>query len=165
MSAGEELVPAEPRLMQLVNPASGEALELTASEEDLAAAFDAARELEGRLKEYRSIISLELLRRMDAEAKWTVPAGRFKAVGESPGKVEYDADKLLPVLAQLVKDGKITPGAAHDALERPKAPLKVKMRGVNALLKLGGEVKTAIEACADPVTKPRSVSVKLERPS
>lgn len=159
---GSELVPAAEAAV-VANPMTGEALELSASEEDLAAAFDAAKEMESRLKEYRGQISSELLRRMDAEATWTLRAGSYKMEGESPDRFDYDAEKLLPELTALVKAGKITPGAAHDALERPKAPLKAKKRGINALLKLGGEVKEAIERCKVPVEKSRSVSVKIER--
>lgn len=161
--SGGELVPAQ--AAPIANPMTGEALELTASEEDLAAAIDAAKEMEGRLREFKSAISDELLRRMDHEAKWTIRPGRYKVEGSAPPAPDYDAEKLLPVLTRLVREKLITPGAAHDALERPKAPLKVKRRGINALLKLGGEVAAALAECQVEVTKPRSVSVKIERPS
>src|SRR3954469_22661434 len=75
----------------VLHPRTGEVLALAQSPTDVLAEWlHAVRELEADLRSAKSMVAFELHQRMDAEAQWTVTAGPWKVVGESPNRVEYD---------------------------------------------------------------------------
>ena len=146
------------------HPLTGEAIELTADTDMLAHWVDQLRELERQAKEARDLIGLELLRRMDAKASWTLRAGDFKITAPSPApKVEWDVDQLRATLADL-RDQGLDEDAIDAALE-VVVTYKPRASGLNALKKLGGEVAERIAACGTEVEPQRRVSVKPERSS
>lgn len=145
------------------HPRTGEALDLTADTETLAAWIDELREYESRSKEIRERIGAELVRRMDQSAKWTIHANGFKVTAPSPApKVQWDAEALRPVLLELVFEGLISEEASDAALEVVLS-YKAKPAGLNALLKLGGPVAERLSECRSEVEPVRRVSVKSDR--
>jgi hypothetical protein len=143
----------------LLDPATGETLALDAPTERLAQWLDETRDLEQRIRSAKRVAYDELLRRMDARASWTVREGGYELTAPSPGRVEYDPAALYEALHDCVAAGMIEEGAAEAALEAV-VTYKPKARGIQALLKLGGPVRDAINACAHPVEAPRNVRVK-----
>lgn len=140
-------------------PATGEAVALDGPTEDLAAHMADIRQLESELREAKALIANEVMQRMDRDALWTQRVGPWEVKGESPERVEYDPEALSKTLDDLLEMGAISLGAADAALEEVTT-YKPRVRGLNALIKLGGEVKERIEACQRPVDKPRRLSVK-----
>jgi hypothetical protein len=69
--------------------------------------------------------------------------------------VEWDADRLARVLAQMVIDGRVPREAAELAVV---AEPKVKQAGLNALLKRP-DLKEELEECGVPSDAPRNVKL------
>lgn len=149
--------------VELVNPSTGELLSLRdAQSGQLAEFIEAVREWEANARLAKAVVSGELHRRMDAEAKWTLRDGPYEIVGQSPNRVEYDVERLRTTLKELVEGEQITLEAAQAALKR-EVTFKPAKRGIDALLKLGGDVKKRIEACGHPPTRGRTVKLSKGR--
>lgn len=139
----------------VVVPGTGEAIALNAPSEALAQALDEVRELERELRVAKQAVGAELLRRMDTQAKWTMRTDNYEVRGESPApRTEYDVEQLMEVLDGLVNEGLLSSTAAS-AATTTTVSYRVSQRGVNALLKLGGEVAARIAACAQEVERVR----------
>lgn len=149
-----------PTLAVVVDPATGEAIELaTASTDTLAEFLANTRELESRFREQKRAASDEILGRMDREASWTARVGAWTLKGKSPAPVTvYDAQGLRETLDSFVDEGLVSVTAAGEAVE-VVTTLKVHARGVNALLKLGGRVAEAVRAHGSEQSPERTVSV------
>ena len=120
------------------------------------------RELERQAKEIRDTLGEELVRRMDAKAKWTLNLDGYKVSAPSPApKVEWDVTALRSTLAALRDQG--IDEDALDAAMDVVVTYKPRTAGLNALKKLGGLVAEQIEACAVEVEPVRRVTVKLDR--
>jgi hypothetical protein len=146
----------------VIHPATGEVVPLDGPTDMLASFLASTRELEGALREAKRAVSAELHARMDAEASWTLHVRSYTITGESPNRIEYDADKLHARLAELVADDLLAPRAAEQAVE-VVTTRKARARGINQLLKLGGAVADAIKTCQVPVERDRRISVKARR--
>lgn len=141
-------------------PATGEALDLSAPDEDLVVMFDHVRGLERQLKEAREVIAQELTLRMDKRAKWSFEASGYKVSVASPAmKEEWDLDALRATLADL-RDQGLDEDAIDAALD-VQVIYKPRAVGLNALRKLGGEVEERINSCRAQVEPVRRISVKL----
>lgn len=161
---GRELAKRPPAIdvagrVTLVHPDTGELVPIDAPDEQLADVLDAIRQWESVARAAKALISAELHARMDTNACWTRRAGRYEIKGQSPGGVEWDVDALSDALGNLVCDGLITAEASDAALERV-VTLKPRARGLNALLKIDGQVRDAVEACRVEVHKDRRISLK-----
>lgn len=142
----------------VVNPATGEALDLAAlDDEGLVQRIHEVRRLQQLLRELTDELSGEVLRRMDMDARYSGQVGEFVVRGDGPGQVEYDPDGLRKALRPFVIDGVISQAAVDSAVAE-KTVLKVNANGVKALLKRGDDVSAAVEACGQP--KKRRVTVK-----
>jgi hypothetical protein len=145
----------------LVNPRTGEVLGLLEADDgELGEYIEAVRDWEHMAKVAKRVVSAELHRRMDSEARWTMHAGPLTIQGESPDRVEWDAAELRPLLRALVAEELISADAAQAALKR-EVVFTVSKRGVNALRKIGGAVKARIDAIGHEPGKPRAI--KLSR--
>lgn len=150
--SGQELVTRP----EAVIPGTGEVIDVRAAETSvLAEALDYLTGIKQMEASARRIIADEVLRRQDADASWTTPAGGYVLTGQSPAREEYDGAALAVALEQL----DISSAAKLAACE-PVVAWKPKRAGINALLKLGGEVADAVRSCAVTVDKPRQVRVK-----
>lgn len=146
----------------LIVPATGETLDLaTAPPEKLASLYDELGDLTGRIREARSAIAIEVNRRMDLNASWTLHTADWKLSGQSPSRVEYDAERLWLELDVLVEDGTITPDARDHAV-KIVTRFSVQAGGVRNLYKLGDPVAAAIDRCTTPAGGARRLTVTRE---
>lgn len=158
MTPGTELV----QVGKAVHPKTGEVYEIArCSDGNLAELLDAFKEAHSQLREFEGAVKGEVLTRMDRDAAWTIREGGYKVTGESPNLTEYDPDKLLEVLRILIREGLITAEAAKAALGQ-EVTLKPKKKGINALLKLGGQVAELVTQAEIPKAGARSVSVSRD---
>ena len=147
------------RPITVVSPRTGELLELSAPDEDLAGWLADVREHESLLREAKNLVQRELLRRMDRSAKWTVRVPKFKLTGTSPKPEEtWDGAVLRERLHDLVDDGELTVEAVDAAVETVIS-FKVRKAGVNALRAAGGRAAAIVDELAIATEKERRVSV------
>ncbi len=147
----------------VVHPVTGEMLDLSDTTDILAGALDDVRRLEGDLRDFKSALSMELLRRMDYYRTYTAHLRGFgKVSGDGPRKPDYDGRTLRTGLLKLVTE--VLPQEAVDAAVEAVVEWKVKKAGVNALLRVEDErVLAAVKAAEVPNTKPRAVRVERAR--
>ncbi len=140
--------------------------DLTQAEIEALAAFtENAEHLTAIAREAKGTVSEELIRRLDRASKWTAHVDGFEIKAPSPqaGAVTYDTALLREALDALVEQDLIDPDAATAAVElvTPEPFFKQKQAGVNALLKRGGDVAAAVEACRVETDPPkRTAKVK-----
>lgn len=148
----------------IVHPGTGEVITLDAPDETLANVLDALTDYEFQLAEVRSTIGREMVYRMDRAAKWTLHAGPYKLTSSSPSPTEdWDGAALHSALSVLVDDGKLSIEALDAAVETVIS-YKPRKAGINALRKLGGEVRIAVDALKRETPKgERRVRVERER--
>lgn len=130
---------------------------------DTVRVMDEIQHVQSLLNEAKSMLSDELVSRLDKRGKWTLEVEGLKVTAPSPdaGTVSYDPDKLDLALGELWHDDVIDEPAIHAAIERvtPPSYWKVKQAGVKALLKLP-KAREAIEACRVETTPaPRKARV------
>jgi hypothetical protein len=153
-----EVEETAPRL--LPNTFTGEAIDLDGPTESLAKDLLYLRELDTERKSLVRAVSDELLARMDKDAKWTLHFPGLDLTGDTPKRREYNSERVLKVLEELVTAGTINKEAAQKAIER-KVSYTVKKSGVNAIKKLGGEVAKKLAGCEVPLPDAsRRVAVK-----
>lgn len=133
-----------------------------ADPEQLAAFTDQADHLTAIAREAKTLVSAELVRRLDKRGKWTLHIGGFTVSAPSPeaGTVAYDNEQLAAAVDRLVAADLIDPEAGTAAIEwfqpPPPAPYwKQKPAGIKALLKVGGEIAAAIGGCRVDVDPPK----------
>lgn len=147
-------------LERVVNPATGEVLDLTAPTVDLARALADMRDLETAWRDVKTTVTAELLSRLDRNGAWTqrLDAG-FTIKAPSPEPVEeFDAAALHDALSQLVDEGVITVDAMDRAIETI-VTYKPRVAGLKALRKLGGRVADTIAAHSHLAERRRYITV------
>lgn len=145
--------------VSLIHPQTGEILDLAAAENaQIASWIESVKEWEVNARGAKQLASEEIHRRMDRAACWTLRDGDYEIKGQSPDRTEYLIDSLQVALRNLIAEGLITEEAAQAAVKR-EVTYKPAKRGINALLKIGGEVAEAIRACEVPDERPRRVSI------
>ncbi len=147
----------------VVHPVTGEMLDLSDTTDILAGALDDVRNLEGDLRDFKSALTRELLRRMDYHHTHTaILRGFGKVSGDAPRKPDYNAKVLREGLQPLVPA--VLPQEAVDAAVERVTDWKVRKAGVNALLRVPDRrVLAAVQAAEVPSTKPRAVRVERAR--
>lgn len=144
--------------VSLIHPDSGQLLDLTsAAPAALADWLDAVRVWEQNARTAKNVVSEELHRRMDANAKWTLRDGEFEIRGQSPDRSVY-SEELRGALEALVAEGLISQEAC-DAAYEPVVTYKPRARGLNALRKLGGKVAEVIAEHTLPDQRPRRITI------
>jgi hypothetical protein len=146
----------------IITPLTGEVVLLDSPTDALAHWLHEVRQAEASLRDAKTLVSRELLARMDREACWTVRAGGLKITGQAPGGVEYDPHEMRRQLAALVEADAISQRAMDEAIEEV-VTLKVRAKGVNALRKLGGVVEQAVQRACRPKDAERRISLSEER--
>lgn len=127
----------EPR-RDFMNPATGEVLTLTSPSEDLGAYLAAVKDLESQVRDYKRVVTDELLRRMDASADWTLHLPGMKLSAPSPAPAEeFDELALREDLLELVDAGRLSIEAVDRAIETV-ITYKAHKAGINALRKVPG---------------------------
>jgi len=144
----------------MLMPHTGELVSLDADAEVLAEALHEIREMEASLRSAKGLISREVHRRMDASARWTIDAGDWQLVGASPGRLNWNADRLAEIVLELVQEGTINAAAAEAAVEQVHE-WRARPVGINALRKLGPEIAARVEEASEPVNNDlRRLSLK-----
>lgn len=144
----------------VVIPLTGEALDLAAAgTDDLADAIDTIRDLESQLRAAKRMLADEAIARMDRAVCWTLAGEDWKLSAPSPGRVEWDAERVAATLARMVVDGRVPREAAELAVV---VEPKVKQAGLNALLKRP-DLRDELEACGHVSDAPRNVKLTRTR--
>lgn len=172
---GMELVKREAdSAVAVVNPLTMEIVPLDGTIDELAAVIDGYAEFTRLAQEARKLVGEELIRRMDRAGTWTHRAGEFEITAPSPtaGTEVFDPEKVREAVKALLADDLIDPEAGLSACaiavtlevgaDSPRdGTIKVKKRGLEALRKMGGKVREAIDACAiEKEPPPRTATVK-----
>lgn len=140
----------------VVIPLTGEALDLAAAgTDDLADAIDTIRDLESQLRAAKRMLADEAIARMDRAVCWTLAGEDWKLSAPSPGRVEWDAERVAATLARMVVDGRVPREAAEQAVV---VEPKVKQAGLQKLLKRP-DLRDELEACSHPSDAPRNVKL------
>lgn len=145
----------------ITHPLTGQVLDLdNASNEDLGSMLAEIDEQKLLLQELRNLIGGEVLSRQDRQGQWTTRAGDYKLTGASAQPVEeFDGMELRNALLGLADAGVISQEAVDRAVETV-VTYKPRKAGINALRKLGGQVKATIDERAVEVPRCRYVKVK-----
>jgi hypothetical protein len=144
---------------QLVNPATGEPLSLDSPSPELGRYLADLREFESVLREFKRLVSRELLSRMDREASWTLRADELKIVGQSPApSEEWDGAELRQALLEHVDAGRLSVEAVDAAVETIIS-YKTRKAGITALRKLGGPIAETVNGLARTAERERRVTV------
>lgn len=149
---------AEQKGRDLIVPATGEVVNLSAPTDILAEAAAQMRELETELARVRAVVNDELTRRLDHENLRSVEIGDWAISVDAPGGVDWDTDALMEELTRLVELDVIS----EDAMERV-VPIKrrVALRELKKLLPaIDSDYREDLEACSTPSTRVRRVKVE-----
>lgn len=144
---------------ELLVPATGEIVSLSAPTDVLAGAAAQMRELENELARVRSVVNDELTRRLDHENLRSADVGDYTITVDAPGGVDWDVNKLEDELSRLVELGVISDAAMERALP---AKRRVALRELKKLIPaVEDDYREDIEACSTPSNRVRRV--KIER--
>lgn len=168
MSASHEVavrppvLPAEADVVQVINPTTGEVLDLaTADDRQLAEWRAAVIDWKRNADQAIGHVDAEIVRRMDARNDHTIRVEGFKlSAPASADKVEYDGEALFNALWVLAASGEVDlePDAVRAAvkLETVHKPVASKIAG---LLKRGGVIAETIQEHARTIPVARRVKV------
>jgi hypothetical protein len=155
-ATGTDIVP-------VVNPATGEALELSTEATDrLAHERRGVTDVKRALDQYATHIDEELTRRLDRMGRRSAVVNGWKIETKAPTSTDYSVPALRVVLHSLVHANVLDPAVVDEVLV-PVDPCPVKLNRVrlNTLLKHPDDrVREALAACAVETEVRRSVSVK-----
>lgn len=130
----------------IVAPLTGVVIPRDATTDQVAEFIEHLDELASQIAAARSDAEQIALDHMDAERLWTAHVGGFTLTAPSDADdVTYDGPGLFRALTPFVKDGTITYGALRRAIT-PVITFKPKVKGIEALDKIGGKVAETIAA-------------------
>lgn len=148
--------------LSLIDPESGEVVDLAAAPLDLIARYRAALvDHDVDVRDAKRVLDAEVLRRMDDRATWTLEAGEYKLSSSSPTPtVEWQDPEAL-------RDELLFLGLAPDVVDVAfpvVEAVKPRAAGVARLRKLNRpDVDDALDRHATRVDRPRRVTVKAAR--
>jgi hypothetical protein len=151
---------------EVIHPLTGEALTLaTAEDQQLVRFLEEVRQYESLLREAKSLVNRETLRRMDAAVLSGAEQGHTQRVGDwvlkapAPDTVsEIDGEGLYHHLTILAREGTI----GFEAVERcvkTETTYKPQRAQLNALGKVSPYVAQAVAEHTTEIEKPRYVKV------
>lgn len=146
---------------------TGEIVKLEdASTAAIASWLRAYSDAQDAFKEAKRAIDAEMAKRADFDAAYHFDVegiGRITVTGPNAEAV-WDVEKLRGVLQDLVTAGEIAPVAANACVEEVTT-YKVKLTGINALIKLGGYVSKSVQSCRELHEPTRRASLRRTGPS
>lgn len=157
--AAAALTPA-PRPSKAMNPTTGELLELASTPTDVLAEQyrEVSNFVQNGARAFQRAVADELLARMDHEREYTVHVGHWTVEGDSANRTEIDdAQGLYEELTALAASGVVSQEAVEKGF---KTERKAVRSGLNALKRVPGPVRDAIEAREVQSQRPRQVRVK-----
>lgn|SRR5512146_113894 len=119
------------------------------------------RSIKDQLEGVKHLVDEEIVARMDRNAEWTMHVGGIKLTAPGPDQTEFKGDLLRANLLPLVESGKISASALEAAVEEV-IDYKPRKRGINALLKLGGQIAKAVRHAEVPKDSRRNVRFEIE---
>lgn len=149
----------------IVNPATGEALDLGGSTTDLAAAVAGIGAVRAMLDDYRQAVENEIARRMDTANSRTERVGDWKITVNAPTTETYPIDQVREILDGFIEDGTLDPVVRDRVLVTapPKPPeQRVAKTELNKLLKHPNE-DVADTFGAARIVAPARRSVRIEK--
>lgn len=149
-------------LVPVVNPATGEALELTSEATDrLAQERRGVTDLKRALDSYASHLDDELTRRLDRMGRRSADVGGWTIETKAPTVTDYPVAALRAALEDLVDADLLDDPVVDEVLVPQPVTHKLNRTRLNTLLKHPEErVRAALKACAVENEQRRSVSVK-----
>lgn len=150
-------------LVPVVNPATGEALELTSEATDrLAHERRGVTDLKRSLDQYASHLDEELTRRLDRMGRRSADVNGWTIETKAPTTTDYPADALRSALEDLIDADLLADEVMDDVLVPQPVTYKLNRTRLNTLLKHPDErVRSALAACAvETDVARRSVTVK-----
>lgn len=147
----------------VVESLTGQAFELERAEwGDLAHARRAIVDLGHALNDSARVLDGEIARRLDLTNDRSILVGDVELRVNAPRSTEWDVDKLLGVLAQLVSESRIGAGVPPRAVKR-EIVHKPVARELSKLLEHDDpRVRELVGECRELVPAVRRVSVKGE---
>jgi hypothetical protein len=149
-------------LVEVVNPATGESVELASETTDrIAAERRGVTDLKRALDQYASHLDDELTRRLDRMGRRSADVGGWTIETKAPTTTDYPVDALRGALEDLI-DADLLDEAVRDDLIVPTTTYKLNRTRLNTLLKHPDErVREALAACAvESEVARRTVTVK-----
>lgn len=159
-----DLVPLDPASV-VVHPLTGELVDIAnAPDDELAQFLEGIDEAKARVQDAKSVVSQEVMRRMDRMNVRNMRAGVYGVTVNRPPEAAtgYDGAGLLDDLLRLVDEDVLAIEAVNAAVQT-EVSYKVDRHAVNRLKKLGGVVAEAVQRHVFEVNKPRYVTVKRVR--
>lgn len=150
-------------LVPVVNPATGEQLELASEATDrLAEERRGVTDLKRALDQYASHIDDELTRRLDRMGRRSAQVGGYEIETKAPTSIDYPIAGLREALSHLIEADLLDADVVDEVLVpvEPR-PVKLNRTRLNTLLRHPSEVvRKTLEACAVETEQRRSVVVR-----
>lgn len=150
-------------LVHVVNPATGEALELATADTDrIAQERRGVTGLKRHLDDYASYLDSALNERLDKMNTRSAKVGSWTIETKAPSVAEYPVDALSKALDTLIEAGHLAPEVKDRVIvPQPPPPPKVDKREITKLLgHVEQEVRQAILAVGVQTPQRRTVTVK-----
>lgn len=144
----------------VVNPATGEAIELASEATDLLAAErKGVTELRSDLANYAFYLDEELTRRLDKENTRSADVGEWHIETKAPTTISFEPDRLAVAIHDLIAEDLLGESVAERVFI--PQPDKINRREVDKLLKHSDKrVREHIAAAGTEEPQRRTVSVK-----
>jgi len=148
----------------ILNPTTGELVDLTATTDRLAEWLDAFRELDALSRRAKTAITEELAGRLDHEGMASYSGGGWKLSVNRADSVKWDADAVYKILEAAADAGEISHGAAELACP-PTGKRKIAKRDLDRVLSvLPIERADEVRRLAQPETRRVPLS-RLQEPA
>jgi len=139
--------PARPTTTALVNPATGEQLELDAPSDVLAGAVAEFKRRETQYAAWRRQAEAELVRRLAVRNRRRATVGEWELEIEATGRARvWDTDELEQTLVELEAAGTIRAGEVAGLLT-PQPPKVDGKAAAHLLTRVAGPARVALERC------------------
>lgn len=148
---------------EVINPATGEALELTTAPTDrIAQERRGVTDLKAVLDDYATFLDAELNIRLDKGNTRSAWVGEWELSTKAPTQTVYPVDVLGRVLDELIAAGKLEQDVKDRVLvPQPPPPPKVSKREVTKLLAHSDQdVRVAVMNAGTQEPQRRTVAVK-----
>ena len=151
------------REVQLVNPFTGELLELKEAGTDQLAEFSTQLDVAvQRIGEMRQVIEGEWIRRADMDVTEVIEGEQYRVSVPAAGTTtRWDAGRVKETLTELIAEGVLSEAALSEILVSKPAPdPRPDARKLKKLTDRD-DIGERIKACSVELPKPRSVKVEV----
>lgn len=135
MTTNNELAVSRSITEPIIQPATGELVDLSAATNALAAWLDEYRALDSLSRTAKTALTQELANRLDYEGKASHAVGDWKVSVNARDSIKYDPDITFSILKRAVALGLISEAAAEAAVP-PTGKRKIAKRELDRVAKL-----------------------------